>query len=71
MRVLTPPRSLKRQSDVLERNAGDFAAQFVLMLQQSILCLEHRPDRSRQASLATRCDELLQKILAWFPLLAT
>jgi hypothetical protein len=52
---------------VLERNVGDFAVQFVLMLQQSILGLQHSPDRSRQAFLASRCDELLQRILAWFP----
>jgi hypothetical protein len=52
---------------VLERNVGDFAVQFVLMLQESIRCLERSPDQSRLVSLARRCDELRQKILAWFP----
>jgi hypothetical protein len=53
--------------NVLERNVGDFAVQFVLMLQESVLGLERSPDQSRLVSLATRCDELRAKILAWFP----
>jgi hypothetical protein len=52
---------------VLERNVGDFAVQFVLMLQQSILCLERSPDQSSLVSLARRCDALRERILAWFP----
>jgi hypothetical protein len=52
---------------VLERNVGDFAVLFVLMLQDSILCLGLAPDQSRMDSLATRADELLEGILAWFP----
>lgn len=53
--------------DVIERNVGDFAIQFVLMLQESILSLEHSPDRARMTSLAARCNALLNRILAWFP----
>jgi len=53
--------------DVLERNVGDFAVQFVLMLQESVLGLERSPDRSNMACLAIRCDEIRQRILAWFP----
>jgi hypothetical protein len=52
---------------VLERNVGDFAVQFVLMLQESVLGLECSPDQSRVASLASQCDELRERILAWFP----
>lgn len=52
---------------VLERNVGDFSVQVVLMLQESIRGLERTPDQSRVVSLATRCDELLRKILSWFP----
>jgi hypothetical protein len=53
--------------DVLERNVGDFAVQFVLMLQESVLALERSPDRSKMASLAIRCDGLRARILACFP----
>lgn len=53
--------------EVLERNVGDFAVQFVLMLQESILCLERSTDRLQLAALAGRCDELREKILTWFP----
>jgi hypothetical protein len=52
---------------VLERNVGDFAVQFVFVLQESILALEHSPGRSEIASLARRCDELRERILTWFP----
>jgi hypothetical protein len=52
---------------VLERNVGDFAVQFVFMLQESVLGLQQSPDQSRLSSLASRCDELRQRILAWFP----
>jgi len=54
-------------AEVLERNVGDFAIQFVLMLQESTLALERSPDPSRLVSLARRCDELRERILAWFP----
>src|ERR1700722_10778577 len=53
--------------EVIERNLGDLSIQLVLMLQESILGLEHSPDRSRLTSLATRADELRARILAWFP----
>jgi hypothetical protein len=53
--------------DVLQRNVGDFAIQFVMMLQEAVLGLERSPDRSQLISLATRCDELRGKILASFP----
>jgi hypothetical protein len=53
--------------EVLERNVGDFAVQFVLMLQESVLGLERSPDRSRLIHLASQCDELRERILAWFP----
>jgi hypothetical protein len=52
---------------VLERNLGDFALQFVLMLREAVLCLEASPDKSRVAHLAARCDQLLRDILSWFP----
>ena len=52
---------------VLERNMGDFAIQFVLMLQESVLGLERSPDQSRMASLASHCDDLRKQILTWFP----
>jgi hypothetical protein len=52
---------------VLERNVGDFSVQFVLMLQESTLCLERSPDQSKIADLARRCDELRGRVLAWFP----
>lgn len=52
---------------VVERNTGDFAVQFVLMLQEAVLCLERCPDRSRLVHLAKRCDDLRQDILTWFP----
>jgi hypothetical protein len=54
-------------SEVLERNVGDFAVQFVLMLQEAVLGLERSVDRSRAMTLASRCNELRDKILAWFP----
>jgi hypothetical protein len=53
--------------DVLERNVGDFAVQFVMMLQAAALGLDRSPDQSRLVSLATRCDGLRERILAWFP----
>jgi hypothetical protein len=53
--------------DVLQRNVGDFAIQFVMMLQEAVLALERSPDQSRMASLASRCDQLRERILAWFP----
>lgn len=53
--------------EVLERNMGDFAMQFVLMLRESVLALDRSPDRSRLVYLASRCDELRARILAWFP----
>jgi hypothetical protein len=53
--------------DVLVRNVGDFAVQFVLMLQEAVLGLERTPDQSRLAALASRCDELRANILARFP----
>jgi hypothetical protein len=53
--------------EVIERNVGDFAIQLVFMLQESVLSLQQSPDPSRVASLASRCDELRQRILAWFP----
>lgn len=53
--------------DVLERNVGDFAVQFLLMQQEAILGLERSSDRSRATILATRCNELRERILAWFP----
>ena len=49
---------------VLERNLGDFAVQFVLMLQESVLGMEGSADPSRLSALAKRCDELREKILA-------
>jgi len=52
--------------EVIERNVGDFAIQFVLMLQEC-LCLERSPDSSRISALASRADELRARILAWFP----
>ncbi len=52
---------------VLERNVGDFAVQFVIMLQESVLGLEHSPDRARLPLLASRADRLREKILTWFP----
>jgi hypothetical protein len=70
---LTDPKTLRFRKlqamhpRVLERNVGDLAVQFVLMLQESVLGLEHSPDQSRMASLASHCDELREKILAWFP----
>ena len=53
--------------EVLERNVGDFAVLFVLMLQQSVLGLERSGDQSRVVYLANICDELRERILAWFP----
>jgi hypothetical protein len=53
--------------DVLQRNVGDFAIQFVFMLQEAVLGLERSPDQSRLIHLGTRCDELRARILAWFP----
>jgi hypothetical protein len=53
--------------EVIERNVGNFAIQLVFMLQESVLSLQQSPDSSRVASLASRCDELRQRILAWFP----
>lgn len=52
--------------EVLERNVGDFAVQLVLMLQESILCLQCSPDPAPLTPLALRCDELRERILAWF-----
>jgi hypothetical protein len=52
---------------VFERNVGDFAVQFILMLQESVLGLERSPDQSRMTSLASCCDELRARIFAWFP----
>jgi len=52
---------------VLERNVGDFAVLFVLMLQQSVLGLERSGDQSRVVYLAKICDELRERILAWCP----
>ncbi len=70
MRDPTTKRLKKLQvmhPEVIERNVGDFAIQFVLMLQESILCLERSPDSSRITALASRADELRARILAWFP----
>jgi hypothetical protein len=53
---------------VIERNVADFAIQFVFMLQESALGLERSRDQSRLASLALRCAELGERILACFPL---
>ena len=53
--------------DVLQRNIGDFAIQFVIMLQEAVLGLERSPDQSRLSPLAIRCDALRERILAWFP----
>jgi hypothetical protein len=53
--------------DVLQQNVGDFAIQFVFMLQEAVLGLERSPDRSRLIYLGTRCNELRARILAWFP----
>jgi hypothetical protein len=70
---LTDPKTLRFRKlqvmhpEVLERNVGDFSVQFVMMLQESILCLEHSGDKSAVVELATRCDQLLATILAWFP----
>jgi len=47
--------------------AGDFALQFVLLLQQAVLGLERSSDPSRLPSLAIRCDELREQICAAFP----
>jgi hypothetical protein len=55
------------QSAVLERNVGDFAVQFVFMLQESVLGLKRSRDQSSLPFLASRCDELRQRILASFP----
>lgn len=55
------------QPAVLERNVGDFAVQFVFMLQESVLGLKQSPDQSSLPFLASRCDELRQRILASFP----
>jgi hypothetical protein len=52
---------------VLERNLGDFAVQFVLMLREAVLCLEISPDKSRVAPLAARCEQLRRNIFSWFP----
>ena len=52
---------------VLERNIGDFAVQFVMMLQEAVLSFELTPGHSRLVYLATRCDGLRERILAWFP----
>jgi hypothetical protein len=53
--------------EVIERNVGDFAIQFELMLEESIAGLERSPDQARMAPLGVRCIELRRKILAWFP----
>jgi hypothetical protein len=53
--------------DVLVRNVADFAVQFVFMLQEAVLGVERSPDKSRLGSLASRCEDLRAKILAWFP----
>jgi hypothetical protein len=53
--------------DVLQRNVGDFAIQFVMMLQEAVLGLERSPDRSGLVSLVSRCDGVREKILTWFP----
>ena len=54
--------------EVIERNVRDFAIQFLLMLQESILGLERSPDRARLPSLARRADDLKAKILTLFPI---